>query len=274
MTGHKGLIGTSLLERLEREGHKPVLLVDKREGKNVLDINSFELNESADVLFHLASFNKINKCVIEPDIPFKEIAQSIHEVMKFCKEKKIPKIIYFSSSRVLKEERNVYTAAKLYGEELVKGYFQCYGIDYLIIRPSTVYGPRDTYTRRLVEIFLRKASKGEDLCIYGDGNKSLDFTYVEDFVDGLMLVLKEKNKAFDIGSGKEIRVSDVADLMINYFGKGRKVFLEPEIAQPQRVKIDISALEELGYSPKYDIEDGLKETIKWYLDNFDEIEEN
>ena len=152
MTGHKGLIGSFLLKRLIEQGHEPVLLIDKRSGENILDINKIKLNEPVDIMIHLAAFCKINKCIENPELAFRNNVIGVYRILEFCRKNKIPKIIFTSSSRVLSKEKNSYTASKVYGEELIKGYSQCYGIDYVIVRPSTVYGPFNDKTRRLIDL--------------------------------------------------------------------------------------------------------------------------
>jgi nucleoside-diphosphate-sugar epimerase len=99
----------------------------------------------------------------------------------------------------------------------------------------------------------------------------LDFTYVDDFVEGIMLAMKEKNKEFDLSFGKSIKVKDVADMVINFVGKGTKQFCCKELAQPQEIELDISAIRKLGYVPRISIEEGLKRTFEWYRENLDEI---
>lgn len=274
MTGHKGLIGSSLLEKLKRRGDEPVILIDKRDGKDILDIDGIELNEKVDVFIHLAAFCKINKSVENPDVVFEDNVIGTYKVLEFCRKNKIPKIIFTSSSRILSKEKNPYTASKIYGEEMCKAYSQSYGIDYIIIRPSTVYGPFNDKTERLIDIFMRNALKGTELKIFGNENKTLDFTYVDDFVEGILLAMNEKNKEFDIAGGEGISISYVADFIINLAGKGEKKFYPAEIAQPQQVKLDISEIQKLGYSPKVGIEEGLKRTFDWYKDNFEMVEED
>ncbi len=269
MTGHKGLIGSFLLERLKQRGDIPLLLVDKREGNNIIDMGNFKLNEKADVMIHLASFCKINKTVEEPETAFENNVLGTCKVLEFCRKNGIKKIIFTSSSRVLSKEKNPYTASKMYGEELVKGYAQCYGIDYLIIRPSTVYGPFNDKTKRLVHIWILNALKGEELKIFGDENKTLDFTYVEDFINGFLLVIDEKNKEYNISAGKSIKVSYIADLIINLAGKGSKKFYPSEVAQPQEINLDIYELKKSGFEPKTSIEEGIKRTFNWYKERFE-----
>src|SRR3989344_5606804 len=261
MTGHKGLIGNFLLKYLEDRGDEAVLLIDKREGKNVLNIEKIEFNGKIDMLIHLASFCKINKTIENSELAFDNNVLGIYKVMEFCKKNKILKVVFTSSSRILKEEKNPYTASKIYGEELIRAYSQCYGIDYVIVRPSTVYGPFNDLTERLIDIFILNALQDKELKIFGDKNKTLDFTYIDDFIEGFLIAMEQKNKEFEISSGKSTSVDFIADFIIRLAGKGRKGFYSPEIAQPQNVEIDISAVKKLGYSPKVSVEEGVKKTF-------------
>ena len=272
MTGHKGLIGSFLLKRLIEQGHEPVLLIDKRSGENILDINKIKLNEPVDIMIHLAAFCKINKCIENPELAFRNNVIGVYRILEFCRKNKIPKIIFTSSSRVLSKEKNSYTASKVYGEELIKGYSQCYGIDYVIVRPSTVYGPFNDKTRRLIDIWITNALRGEELKIFGDENKTLDFTHVDDFVDGFLRAMKQKNKEYEISSGKSVFVKDIADMIISLAGKGKKKFYPIEIAQPQEVRLDISEIKKLGFEPKVDVEEGIRKTFEWYKKNLDKID--
>lgn len=271
MTGHKGLIGNFLEKRLYGEGHESVLLVDKRDGKNILDMEKFRLKEPVDVMIHLAAFCKINKCIENPDLAFKNNVLGTYRVLEFCRNNKIPKIIFTSSSRILSEEKNPYTASKIFGEELVKGYSHCYGIEYIIIRPSTVYGGFDDLSKRLIDVWMLKALQGKELKIYGDKNKTLDFTHVEDFIDGFMLAMNEKNKEYNLSTGKPAKLEYIADMIIDLAGKGKKGFYPIEKAQPQEVNLDISPIKSLGFEPKVSIEEGIKRTFDWYNENFDLI---
>jgi nucleoside-diphosphate-sugar epimerase len=271
LTGHKGLIGSFLLKRLEKEGHKAVLLVDKREGTNILDLEKFKLKEKADVFIHLASFCKINKIIEDPSLAFENNSRGIEKVLEFCRKNSIKKIVFTSSSRILSEEKNPYTASKIYAEELIKGYSQCYKMEYVIIRPSTVYGPFNDETKRLMDVFITSALKGEELKIFGDEQKTLDFTYIDDFIDGFLLAMKQKNEEYDLSAGRGVKVSLVADMVIKLAGKGKKGFYKPEIAQPQEVELDISRMKKLGFVPKVSIEEGVKRTFEWYKENFEKI---
>ncbi len=268
VTGEKGLIGTFLKDRLEREGHEIVMGCDLRDGKNILDMRDLKIDGRVDLIIHCAAFCKINQTVKNPENSHLNDADGTFSVLEFCRKNNIPRIVNFSSSRVLSKEKNPYTAAKLYGEELCKGYHDSYGIDYLIIRPSTVYAPFWDKTARLMHIFITNALQGKDLEIYGNPKtKTLDFTYIDDFVDGVMLAInnKEWNREYNIGGNEEYNIYNLAEFIIKETGSKSKIIVkEPETSQPQEVRLDISEIKKLGYAPKFPLALGVPLTIDFY----------
>jgi len=269
ITGHRGLIGSYLKERLEKEGHKIIMGVDKRDGTNILELKDLklDLDTQADLLIHAAAYCKINQAIKHPELSHYNDAEGTFQVLEFCRKNKIPKIVFFSSSRILSKEKNPYTAAKIYGEELCKGYHDSYGIDYIIVRPSTVYGPFWDKTRRLMHIFIMNTLAGKDLEIYGDPKtKTLDFTYIDDFIDAMMLVINgEWNKEYNISGEEEFNVLELAKFIIEKTNSQSKIKIcDAETAQPQKVKLDISEIKKLGYSPKIHLKEGVIKTIDWY----------
>ena len=265
LTGHRGLIGTYLKKRLEEEGHL-TLGIDKIEGKNVSFLKELIPSVKIDLVIHCAAFCKINKTIEYPDLAFGN-AEDTHIVLEFCRKNNIKKIVYFSSSRVLNKEKNPYTASKIYGEELCKAYKDCYDIDYIIIRPSTVYGPVLDRTKRLMHIFIINALQDKDLIIFGDSEtKTLDFTYVEDFVEGMMLTLNyDWNKEYNISGKEPFKVYDLAKFIIEETKSQSKIIIkDAETAQPQKVRLDTSEIEKIGYNPKVFLKEGVKKNIEYY----------
>lgn len=265
LSGHKGLIGKFLEKRLIEEGHEIVLRIDIQDNWDVGDLKNREIDGEIDLFIHCAALCKINRCIEDPELGFKN-AEDTFSVLEFCRKNNIKKIMYFSSSRVLSAEKNPYTSGKLYGEDLCKAYKECYGIDYIIIRPSTVYGPVEDKTNRLMNIFITSALKGEDLKIFGDPNtKTLDFTYVEDFVEGVILALNsEWNKEYDLSGGEEFKVFDLAEFIIKETGSESKIVIKDgEIAQPQKVNLDLTEIKKLGYNPKVSLMEGVRRNIEF-----------
>ncbi len=272
ISGSRGLIGEKLKERLDKEGHKCILEIDQRCGSNILSLDSYQLTpttQHTDIFFHLAAFCKINETVKHPELAFLNNAEGTYNALEFCRKNNIKKFVYMSSSRTLSPEENPYTASKKYGEALCEAYKQCYGIDYIIIRPSTVYGECHDLTTRLLTKWVINALKDEPLIIFGDKNKTLDFTHVNDFVDGIILLLnnwdKAKNESYDICGDDQRRLIDVADIIHNTIKKVVIVeYDKAEIAQPQNVKIDISKLRKFGYNPKIKLEEGIRRLVNFY----------
>jgi nucleoside-diphosphate-sugar epimerase len=270
ITGHKGLIGKQLKNTLEKQGHEFVFGLDLRDKQNPLDIkkiNSLGLDENikkADIFFHLAANCKVNQCINNPKKAFENVL-SVFEALEFCRKNNIKKFVYFSSSRILSHEKNPYTASKIYGEELCKSYKKCYDMDYLIIRPSSVYSPGQDPTNRLMDIWLNKAKNNQDLEIYGNKEKTLDFTYIDDFINGILLLLKKEkwNKEYNIATGKGENLYQVAKEIIKQTNSNSKiVFKNQEKQQPQKVEIDISEIKKLGYKPKTNIFQGIKKCLE------------
>lgn len=266
ISGSSGLIGSKLKERLDSLGHKCIMEIDMRQGSNVLSLNSIRLTQKTqktDIFFHLAAHCKINEGTLNPELPHINNCQGTFQALEFCRINKIKKFVYMSSSRTLSKEENPYTASKKYGEALCEAYKQCYGIDYIIIRPSTVYGEHHDLTTRLLTKWVINSLTNKPLEIYGDKHKTLDFTHVDDFVDGVFCLLNNwelsRNTSYDICGNDCRKLSDVAKLL----GKKPK-YLRPEIAQPQNVKIDISKIQKFGYSPKIKLEEGIKRLINFY----------
>ena len=272
ITGNKGLIGTHLKKRLDREGHKCVMQIDKREGFDVTDLmfKDYELSDKVDTFFHFAAQCRINEAIANPILPHKNNCDGILSVLEFCRKHEIPKIVYASTSRVLSKERNPYVASKIYGEELCKAYSDCYGLEHIVVRPSTVYGPMKDETSRLINNWMTSAFKDEDLRLYGNVNKTLDFTYIDDFVNGVVLATNgNPNNSYNI-SGGETNLMAVAQYIIRKTkSKSKIVMMPPEKAQPQQVKVDTSDIEKLGYTPKVQIWEGLDRMIKFYEQNSD-----
>lgn len=279
ITGNKGLIGTSLKKRLEMKGHEIILTCDLRDGEDIIELKNKIIDKKIDILFHLAAQCKIGQAIKSPEICHRADCDGTFSVMEFARKNNIKKVIYFSSSRVLSKEQNIYTAAKLYGENLCKGYYDSYGIKYIIIRPSTVYGPFWDKTRRLMHLFCVAAIKETPLYIYGNPKtKTLDFTYIDDFVDAIILAMNNKwNKEYNISGNESYNIYKLAKEIIKKTNSNSEIIIKnSEVAQPQDVMCDTTAITGIGHSPKIPLNDGVNRCIKFYKDylNKNRIEGN
>lgn len=191
----------------------------------------------------------------------------------------IKKVIYVSSSMVYgdfkkipapeehpRNPKDIYGGMKSAGEEIVKAYHRKFGINYIIIRPSAVYGYTDI-NRRVTGIFIKNALEGEPLRLNRGGIDKLDFTYVEDLASGILLAIKKPivNETFNMTRGEGRSIREFAEVIKRYVPE-TKIETKDDDADPDRPlrgAMDISKAKELlGYFPKYSIEEGIEETLK------------
>lgn len=156
----------------------------------------------------------------------------------------------------------MYGSMKLSGEHVVRAYGNRFEIPYTIIRPSAVYGPTDC-NRRVTEIFLTNAIKGEPLRLDNGGTHRLDFTYVKDLAWGFVLAAekqKGKNKTFNMTRGEGRQIKELADIVKDIIPETQTFAVEKEVYRPNRGALDITQAEQLlGYNPDYSLEEGMAE---------------
>jgi UDP-glucose 4-epimerase len=166
---------------------------------------------------------------------------------------------------------SAYTASKIAGEALTEAYRRCYGIDTVIIRFSNVYGMYDN-SDRVVPLFIRQAQANEPLTVFGE-DKSLDFTYIDDAVNGVLLALEKfdaaRGNTFNIASGKATTVMELAELVKRTLKSSSSIKIKPSrTGEVTHYTADISRAQTiLGFKPEVTFGDGMKETIEWYLTN-------
>ena len=161
---------------------------------------------------------------------------------------------------------DVYGGTKLACESLIKGFGTRFGIDYTIIRPSAVYGPTDA-NLRVSQIFVDSAFNGKELVIEGGGEATLDFTYIDDIAQGFVLAAlspQAKNEIFNITRGEGRTLKEFTDILKQYFPDLKTIIKPADQTRPVRGALDIKKAKEiLGYSPKYSLEDGIREYVAY-----------
>jgi len=254
---------------------------------HVLDIRDYHLVSKKieeidpDNVVHLAAIAHANRSNKDPYSTFDHSMRTLENVLDACRSKK-RHIIYFSSSMVygnfdgdkVSEESvckplGIYGALKFGAEKLVESYNQVFDLPYTIIRPSALYGER-CVSRRVGQAFIENAINGVDLTINGDGLESLDFTYIDDLCQGVILSTYKNdalNQIFNLTYGDARRIIDLAEIVMSHFPKTKLIKKPRDALMPERGTLSIEKAKNLlGYRPVNPIEKGFGSYIDWYLD--------
>ena len=166
--------------------------------------------------------------------------------------------------------KEIYGTVKLAGEVVTRGLSLFYDIPHAIIRPSAVYGPTDM-NRRVSQIFIEKAIRGQELSLHGGDDERLDFSYVKDVAKGIALALCSdvKNETFNITGGQARSLLDFAKALKVHFPELKYRVLPRDGFRPKRGTLEIGkARELLGYNPEYDLARGLAEYVEFVREYF------
>lgn len=236
-----------------------------------------------DVVYHLAAKPGVRESISNPYIYGNTNYQGSLNILEMVKLHKVPHLVLASTSSVygvnniapFKETDNVdqpvsvYAATKRGMEILANTYAQMYQLNISVLRFFTVYGP---YGRPDMApfIFTDSIIKGKPIEVFNHGNQKRDFTYIEDIVEGCVAVINNKHngyQVFNLGSGKPIDLMYFISTIEKLAGKKADIKMtEAQLGDVFETAADISkAKQELSYSPKTSIEDGLKHYIDWFL---------
>jgi len=302
VTGGAGFVGSSLVKKLKKNNYEIIVYDDysNASGKfnlptgtkivkgSILNFKKFRIIcNKADVVFHLA-VKPLEMSFDKPEEVVKVNDYGTYLVAKACTELKC-KMIHVSSSEAygsamkvpMKESHpllptTIYAGSKAASELYVRGFEKSEGLKMVIVRPFNSYGiymRNDTYSAAIPK-FYERISKKKDPIIYGTGNQTRDFTYVEDTANGIMLADQTKNAigdTFNIGQGKEESIKKIAKIVIKKYqeitGKEDKIgltFIKNRKGDVMRHCADISHSRKiLRYKPEIKLEEGITRYINW-----------
>lgn len=310
VTGGAGFIGSHLTGKLIERGHQVKVIDNLSTGKKgnlnpgakfyKIDIQNPKISEifkkeKPEIVFHFAAQIDVRKSVENPIDDAKiNILGSLNLIQNFVsvnqrsnqRKSAFPKkFIFVSSGGAIYGDTDIiptpetcpekpgspYGIAKLTIEKYLHFYKKTYDLDYVSLRYSNIYGPRQNSKGEagVVAIFTDKLLHNESPIIFGDGEQTRDYLYVDDAVAAAILALESpsrENPIYNVGTGIETGVSDLYKLLVKEIGKD----IVPKHGPPKKGEqlrscLDFSKIKkELGWQPKYDLERGLKETIKWF----------
>jgi UDP-glucose 4-epimerase len=304
VTGGAGFIGSHLAERLAKMGKEVTVLDDFSVGnnENLRALSNFSkihvihgdirnaklvkaLVKKMDYVFHLAA-QCLGLSLRRPKFVHEVNDTGTVNLCMACLKNNPQRLVYVSSSEVYGTAQYVpmdekhpllpttpYGASKAAGELYVRAFACTWNIPVVIVRPFNTYGPRartDVYSA-VIPNFVDKALRGEPPVIFGDGNQTRDFTYIDDTVDG---IIKSAfcdhllGDVINIARGEEASVKRIAEIVLDLTemsGKIEPLFAKPRPGDIRRHLADISkARKLLNFEPKVSIEEGIKKYIEWW----------
>jgi nucleoside-diphosphate-sugar epimerase len=307
ITGSSGQIGTNLALRLLDDGHS-VFGVDKRQNAwtdafpTLLQdlaghvpafqggIGGVEYPE-VDVVVHLAAHAKVHQLVAQPHRALENSVMTFN-VLEFCRGSRIP-LVFSSTREVYGDVRRFegygeatadfaftespYSASKIAAEALIYSYARCYDLPYLVFRFSNVYGRYDNDLHRMVRVlplFIHLMLRGEPITIYGR-DKCLDFTYVDDCVDGIARGVEAlaagqlRNETINLAFGEGNTLFRAAELIAEQLEAEPRIETAPaRLGEVTHYVADIrKARDLLGWTPEISLEEGIPRAVAWFLEH-------
>jgi nucleoside-diphosphate-sugar epimerase len=304
ITGIGGFIGSSLARALlakneqvrgvdnfatgKRENLQEILSrIDFREA-DILDLDAMH-NASAgvDFVLHQAAIPSVPKSVLDPVGSNQANVDGTVNVLVAARDAKVKRVVYAASSSAYGDTPTLpkheamtpdpispYAVAKLASERYMISFFRCYCLETVSLRYFNIFGPHQDPSSQYSGVlakFITQMLRGEQPSIYGDGEQSRDFTYIDNAVEANLLAChapasQTAGKVFNVATGRRVTLNETFELlrgMTSY--KGQPNYGPERGGDIKHSLADISQAEKyLGYKPKVDFEEGLRRTVEWY----------
>ncbi len=304
ITGIGGFIGSSLAHELLQRGEKvrgvdnfstgkPENLADIKDQidfheADILDLDAMKAAcIGADYVLHQAAIPSVPKSVLDPIGSNQANVDGTVNVLVAARDAKVKRVIYAASSSaygdtptlpkheaMIPDPISPYAVAKLASEHYLKSFYRCYGLKTVALRYFNIFGPRQDPSSQYSGVlakFITQMLGGQQPTIFGDGEQSRDFTYIDNAVDANLLACKapaEKvaGKMFNVATGRRVTLNETFRLLQPLTAYSGAVAHGAERSGDIKHSLaDISlAAQNLGYKPKVDFEEGLRRTVDWY----------
>jgi nucleoside-diphosphate-sugar epimerase len=304
ITGIGGFIGSSLARALlakneqvrgvdnfatgKRENLQEILSrIDFREA-DILDLDAMhKASAGVDFVLHQAAIPSVPKSVLDPVGSNQANVDGTVNVLVAARDAKVKRVVYAASSSAYGDTPTLpkheamtpdpispYAVAKLASERYMISFFRCYRLETVSLRYFNIFGPHQDPSSQYSGVlakFITQMLRGEQPSIYGDGEQSRDFTYIDNAVEANLLAChappsQAAGKVFNVATGRRVTLNETFQLlrgMTSY--KGQPNYGPERGGDIKHSLADISQAEKyLGYKPKVDFEEGLRRTVEWY----------
>lgn len=305
IAGHRGMVGSAILNKLTQEGYQNTLLrtsdeLDLRDQKSVLD---FFKEEKPKVVIMAAA--KVGGIMANDTYPYDFLHDNLiiqDNIIHSSHESDVSKLVFLGSSCIypklapqplredslltgeLEPTNQWYAIAKIVGIKLCDSLRKQHGRDYFSLMPTNLYGPGDNFdlnTSHVLPAMIRKfheakVKDNQPVTLWGSGTPRREFLFVEDVADAVLFTLINKidKNLYNIGTGKDITIAELANLIQSITGHTGEIIWDT--SKPDgtpRKLMDTTRLEKEGWTYTTELKDGIKQTYEWYKNNRDKIRE-
>ena len=300
IAGHRGLVGSALLRNLQKHGYRNIIVrtrheLDLRHTENVREF--FATNKPDAVVVAAARVGGIKA---NNDFPVEFLLENLqiqNNLISASFDFGVKKLLFLGSSCIypklaaqpIKEEalltgileptNEPYAVAKIAGIKLCQAYARQHGANFISAMPTNLYGPGDNFdlqTSHVLPALIRKVHEAKmqnrrEVLIWGSGTPRREFLHTDDLADALRFLLEnyDSPQIINVGCGYDITVRDLALLVAKVVGiDAELVFDSSKPDGTPRKLLDTTRLQQLGWQPRIILEDGIRDTYQWFLQNF------
>ena len=299
LAGHRGMVGSALVRRLEAEGFKNLLTRDRSK----LDLASesavakFFAEERPTIVIVAAA--KVGGIKANNDFPVEFLLDNLliqNNVIRSAYERGVRKLLFLGSSCIypkfapqpipetslldgpLEPTNEAYAIAKIAGIKLCQAYNREYGANFISAMPTNLYGPNDNFdleTSHVLPALLRKAHeaktrKDQKLIVWGTGKPRREFLHVDDLASACLLLLEKYDspEIINVGCGEDVSIRELAELICDVVGfNGELAWDTTKPDGTPRKLLDVTKLRALGWKPAITLRNGVASTYEWFRAN-------
>jgi len=299
VAGHRGLVGSAIVRRLHKSGYKNIL-TRTREELDLTDMKavaSFFERERPEYVFLAAA--KVGGIMANSTYPAEFIRDNLLielSIIDAAYRSGVKRLLFLGSSCIypkrcpqpMKEEylmtgpleptNSPYAVAKIAGIEMCRAYNRQYGTSFLPVMPTNLYGPGDNFdleTSHVLPALIRKFHEAKiegkkSVIIWGTGTPRREFLHVDDLADACLYLMEYYNgtELINIGTGEDVTIRQLTGIIGKVVGfSGELVFDKSKPDGTPRKLLDVSMLSDLGWRSRIKLEQGIRETYQWYVNN-------
>lgn len=301
VAGHRGLVGSAIVRELNKKGYSNIIGKTHKE-LDLMDavaVENFFKEEKPEYVFLAAA--KVGGIYANSTYPADFIYENLqiqNNVIGNAHKYGVKKLMFLGSSCIypkmcpqpikeeyllsgyLEETNEAYALAKIAGLKMCQYFNKQYGTNFISVMPTNLYGPYDNFHpehSHVMPALIRrfheaKVNGAKEVVVWGSGKPLREFLYSEDMADACIYLMEnyEGNDFFNIGTGKEITIKGLAELIKEVVGyEGEIVWDSSKPDGTPRKLLDVSRLESQGWKYKMELKDGGKEAYEWYLENYE-----